>query len=161
MPPAMTQTKPARMILYNGHTDFEEAKQQLISYSWEEKLPFIHFPKVEALSPETTIRALALAGGSEVAKSLGLEVKPQEKSPALTTAASLGFVSGEDIADKTPVPEQEPEPELEPEPEPEADQPLAEEPKISPLQLIKQKAGGGLAKLTPAIKNLFGFSEFF
>src|SRR3989344_5448315 len=149
---------PARMILYNGHTDFEEAKQQLISYSWEEKLPFIHFPKVESLSSETTIRALALAGGSEVAKSLGLEVKPQEKSPALTAAASLGFVSGEDIADKTLAsePKLEPELELEPAPEPEPEkEPVS--PSISPLQLIKQKAGSSLAMLTPTIKRLLGF----
>ena len=160
-------TLPARMILYNGHTDFEEAKQQLISYAWEEKLPFIHFPKVEALSPETTIKALALSGGSEVAKSLGLEIKLPVKDEQATeesisepiataaTAASLGFVSGTDIADVVPELEQEsvlePEPGLEPEPEslPVTDQPVAETPKpkfefgplIARVQLIKQKAG--------------------
>ena len=106
---------PARILLYNGGGDFEEDKQQLLSYDWEEKLPFIHFPKVESLSSEITVRAVALAGGSEVAKSIGIEVKTR---PEADTAETLGFVAGEDAA-KTAT---------KPEPRPEADQPLAEEP---------------------------------
>jgi len=100
---------PARIILYNGGGDFEEDKQQLLSYDWEDKLPFIHFPKVESLSSEITVRAVALAGGSEVAKSLGLEiVVPKEKTEA--SIDSLGFVAGEDVAKTEP----KPEPKLEP-----------------------------------------------
>lgn len=111
---------PARIILYNGKGDFEEDKQQLLSYDWEDKLPFIHFPKVESLSSEITVRAVALAGGSEVAQSLGIEIKTR---PEADTAETLGFVAGEDVA-KT-----EAQPESEPEPQPEADQSLAEKPK--------------------------------
>jgi hypothetical protein len=101
-------TLPARMILYDGQTDFEEDKQQLISYAWEEKLPFIHFPKVEALTGEVTVKAVALAGGSEVAKSLGFEIKaPKNKTERAeqtsevkeATAASLGFMTGKDVAE--------------------------------------------------------------
>jgi len=119
-------TFPARMILYNGQSDFEEDKQQLLSYDWEEKLPFIHFPKVESLPPDASIKAVALAGGSEVAKSLGFTIKPQKtkttpetdvSNPAekLTTsptdsvsdsrpvtAQHLGFTTG-DIADQLSV----------------------------------------------------------
>lgn len=101
---------PARIILYNGGGDFEESKQQLLSYDWEEKLPFIHFPKVESLSSEVTVRAVALAGGSEVAQSLGIEVKVQAR-PEAETAETLGFVTGEDAAAaavKEEVPETEP-----------------------------------------------------
>lgn len=106
-------TLPSRMILYNGKTDFEEDKQQLISYDWEEKLPFIHFPKVEHLPQDTSIKAVALAGGSEVAKSLGFDIKPHDSKPSAvhnqvnddskpslsepTTAASIGFTK-EDVA---------------------------------------------------------------
>ncbi|MFC1627070.1 hypothetical protein ACFL18_00750 [Patescibacteria group bacterium] len=72
-------TLPSRMILYNGQSDFEEDKQQLMSYDWEEKLPFIHFPKVESLPNDASIKAVALAGGSEVAKSLGFTIKPPVK----------------------------------------------------------------------------------
>jgi len=100
-------TLPSRMILYDGQTDFEEDKQQLTSYDWEEKLPFIHVPKVEALPSDASIKAICLAGGSEVAKSLGFEIKP----PAVeSTAADLGF-SAQDIAlTETPEPKPLPEP---------------------------------------------------
>ena len=72
---------PPRMILYDGMTDFEEAKQQLLSFDWQKELPFLHFPKIESLSRETSVRAVAIAGGSEVARSLGLEV---EESPPVS-----------------------------------------------------------------------------
>lgn len=107
-------TLPSRMILYDGQTDFEEDKQQLTSYDWEEKLPFIHFPKVEVLPADASIKAISLAGGSEVAKSLGFEIKPPSPPPTESTAADLGF-SAQDIAlTKTPelpvVKEPKPEP---------------------------------------------------
>ncbi|MCG2691714.1 hypothetical protein L6272_02690, partial [Microgenomates group bacterium] len=115
-------TLPSRMILYDGQTDFEEDKQQLTSYDWEEKLPFIHFPKVEVLPADASIKAISLAGGSEVAKSLGFEIKPPAPPPDVLSAADLGFVAN-DVA-------QQPEPE--PEPKPEADKPNL-------IQLIKEK----------------------
>lgn len=108
---------PPRIIIYNGKGDFEEEKQQLLSYDWESKLPFIHFPKVESLDSEVTVRAVALAGGSEVAQSLGLEIKPQEAKEtarADVTAVSLGFVVNEDAALK-PAKEDKKEEEKKPE----------------------------------------------
>jgi len=121
-------TLPSRMILYDGQIDFEEDKQQLTSYDWEEKLPFIHVPKVEVLPPDASIKAICLAGGSEVAKSLGFEIKTQPQPPVEPTAADLGF-SPQDIAlTKTP------EPKLEPEPEP---NPPTGGPNL--IQLIKEK----------------------
>ena len=115
-------TLPARMILFDGQLDFEEAKQQLISYDWQERLPFIHFPKVEILSSDISIKAIALAGGSEVAKSLGFEIKSPLKQPSSTpshrskkpeseiaikptvarslTAADSGFILNQDIVDR-------------------------------------------------------------
>jgi len=70
---------PARMVLFNSSGDFEEYKQQLVSYDWQGELPFLHFPKVESLSAQATIKAVSIAGGAEVAKSLGFEIKKQEK----------------------------------------------------------------------------------
>jgi len=70
---------PARMILFDGPADFEEYKQQLISFEWQEELPFLHFPKVESLETNKSIEAVALAGGAEVAKSLGFEIKEKEE----------------------------------------------------------------------------------
>ncbi len=65
---------PARMILFDGLTDFEEAKQQIISFDWLAELPFLHFPKVESFSTNFVMRAIAIAGGGEVARALGFEV---------------------------------------------------------------------------------------
>jgi hypothetical protein len=162
-------TLPARMILYNSKQDFEENKQQLMSYDWEEKLPFIHFPKVEVLSEETSIKAVALAGGSEVAKSLGFAIKPPkkkepepEKESKAITAESLGFVAGKDIAKlkSTAVPltaeptpsSAEPERLAETEPK-ETVEPQSTESKLLAgqlqftLQSIKQRFKPGLTKL--------------
>ncbi len=94
---------PARFILTNGG-DLENEEQQIIGYSWTEKLPFIHLPKVQVLPIDFSIRAIALSGGSEAAKAIGLEIAPEnvtptpaeEKSDAIVESitsdlASIGF----------------------------------------------------------------------
>lgn len=95
---------PARFILTDGST-LEEEQQQLVSYPWQEKLPFIHMPKVEVLPIDFSIRAVALTGGTEAASLLGVAVKedalettPVEESnltlpeePTPTSLEKLGF----------------------------------------------------------------------
>lgn len=105
---------PSRMILFDGVADFEEAKQQLISFDWQEHLPFLHFPKVDSLDVLTPVKAVVIAGGAEVAKSLGFEIKGEKKEPRdfVTNeenrkeieeekeglaAADLGFFQDQDI----------------------------------------------------------------
>ena len=111
---------PPRMILYDGMLDFEEAKQQLMSFDWQKELPFLHFPKIEALSRDVSVRAVAITGGNEVARSLGLEVvespkakvspePPAEKEKKSGIAAGVetadfGFVKGKDILEGEPEP---------------------------------------------------------
>lgn len=140
-------TLPSRMILYDGKSDFEEDKQQLISYDWEEKLPFIHFPKVEVLPIEASIMAVSLAGGSEVAQSLGFEIKPQESTKEekpmskekVITEDRLGFAA-EDAAlavELVTVTEPEIESKIEPE---ETSEPIRT--KLPALQLMKDRFSG-------------------
>lgn len=64
---------PARFILTNG-SDLENEEQQIIGYPWVDKLPFLHIPKVQVLPIDFSIRAIALSGGSEAAKSIGVEI---------------------------------------------------------------------------------------
>ncbi|MFH0942809.1 MAG: hypothetical protein V1810_01405 [Candidatus Beckwithbacteria bacterium] len=144
-------TLPSRMILYDGQHDFEEDRQQLTSYDWEEKLPFIHFPKVEVLPSDVSIKAISLSGGSEVAKSLGFDIKSQAKpsSPEPETkslsAADLGFTSADIAASVKPAAEKIQEPELE----------LAVEPKKTPkIQLIKATFTAFLSKLNKILKSI-------
>jgi hypothetical protein len=113
---------PARILLYDGEEDLEEAKQQLINYPWLEKkretVEFLHLPKVEILPLNFDIEAIALAGGKEVAKAAGLvleekpaqeekegeieeekggEPEPKEKGKIEETTEDLGFVSASSL----------------------------------------------------------------
>lgn len=87
---------PPRMILYNGIMDFEDAKQQLLSFDWQKELPFLHFPKIESLSREISIRSVAIAGGAEVAKSLGLDVAETSLEEEVTEASEIPESSREE-----------------------------------------------------------------
>jgi len=94
---ANTDKFPARFILTNG-LDLENEVQQVLSYPWQEKLNFLHLPKVETLPPEYSIKAIALSGGTEAAKSLGLEIDTCSSgestdltSGSAVSAADLGF----------------------------------------------------------------------
>ncbi len=61
---------PANMVLFNGHTDLETLKQEMVSYDWQERLPFLHIPKIDIFSPQETIQAIVNSAGAEVIKSL-------------------------------------------------------------------------------------------
>jgi len=79
-----TENFPSRMLLYNATLDLESLKQDLLSYNWLEKLPFLHFPKVEIMDKQVTIKAVAIAGGAEAAKALGFGITQDqdgEESP--------------------------------------------------------------------------------
>lgn len=76
---------PSRIILYDGNIDLDDMKQSLIAHDWQDKLNFLHFPKVEVLPPETSVKAAALAGGSEIAASvLAMQAKEGQSEKAET-----------------------------------------------------------------------------
>lgn len=161
---------PSRILLFDGE-EMEDGRQNLIAYPWLKpladgsKLAFLHLPKVEILPVDFDINAVALAGGSEVAKSLGFEIKEEiavegkeEKTPEETAPeepsfaeasegeeADFGFVRDKDISEIRkefkPVVEEEPEilveetRAVEPEIEPEIESERAEE------RLEKRKPG--------------------
>jgi hypothetical protein len=123
-----SKTLPARILLFDSE-DMESANQTLIAHPWlkpqpdGKKLGFLHLPKIEILPTDADINAVALAGGSEVAKSLGFEIEEEEKpapeveEPAFAEAstdveamvdrsegeeADFGFVKGKDIQEERP-----------------------------------------------------------
>lgn len=69
---------PSRIIVYDGNVDLETAKQTLINYDWK-GVNFLHFPKIEDLDAHSSITAVAIAGGTEVAKSLGIQVEDKKQ----------------------------------------------------------------------------------
>lgn len=114
---------PSRMLLFNGQ-DMEDARQILTSFPWQtspgenKKLPFFHLPKIEILPYGFDITAIALSGGKEVAKSLGMTVTAvnsvmpeseetvsakEEETPFLVSEpvekAGFGFIKGKDITE--------------------------------------------------------------
>lgn len=77
---------PSRIILFNSMHNLDDIIQNLLSVDWQTQFNFLHFPKIESLAKDVTIRALVVAGGSEVAKSLGLamsdSVSEQDLAPS-------------------------------------------------------------------------------
>ncbi|PIU03270.1 hypothetical protein COT44_04345 [Candidatus Shapirobacteria bacterium CG08_land_8_20_14_0_20_39_18] len=107
---------PSRILLYDG-VPLEDQKQVLLANPWleagkgEKKLPFLHFPKIEILPPNSDIEAIALMGGNEVAKSLGWE-EPIVSTVAEVPEPDLGFIKGEDVRQLVSADQPVSEPEL-------------------------------------------------
>lgn len=104
---------PSRLLLYDGKEgELEEVKQSLLKVSWEdnEKVKFLHTPKIEIVEPDRKVLATALAGASEIANVSTIEVAIEKEIPPEVEnvtepdkeikAQDLGFVVGEDVAKK-------------------------------------------------------------
>ena len=67
---------PAHLILFDSQAvDLDQAKQDLLSSDWSEELSFQHIPQIDTLPVNASITAIALAGGIEAAKNLGIQAK--------------------------------------------------------------------------------------
>ena len=103
---------PSRIILYDGNSNLEGIRQELMSYPWTQKHAFLHFPKVEIIGEEEEIKAIAVAAGTEMggkwevddngqeveAKEEKKEIENEETESAVNEPMEdLGFVEG-DIA---------------------------------------------------------------
>jgi hypothetical protein len=109
---------PSRIIVMADMDDVEPIKQEIISHEWQKKVSFLHFPKVESLSKEWSIKAVAIAGGGEVVESLGFaNIESSSKEVASTTKRDLPQEESEPQSNHEP--ESVPTPD-EPEPEPES-----------------------------------------
>lgn len=108
---------PSKILVYptEENVDLSKIKDELMSYPWMSKLPFLHFPRVEILPSEITIQALVLAGAVEIEPEIKIEdfkVSTEQKkrnalldedTPARQVKREdqeeLGFVAG-NIKDK-------------------------------------------------------------
>ena len=65
---------PARILLYDGEQDLEEIRQDLIRWHWQDdKITFLHLPKVEILASDFDIKSVVFASASQVADVQGVE----------------------------------------------------------------------------------------
>lgn len=165
----ITGNLPSRIIVFDGLHDLEDIVQNLISYDWQARFKFLHLPKVESLPSDIVIKSIAVAGGAEVAKSIGFEItepKPihhsTEQAPVapITTSPSpdsnFGFSESEPIkppqAPSTPPP---PTPSS-PQPPPIKKSPLKLKLRLPPLphfnyNLARIKPGGKLGIISATL----------
>lgn len=104
------ETLPSRILIYGIKAD--ELKAQLLSFSWMSKLSFLHFPKIDVLGEDTTIKSICLAGASEIESSISYadepvnrekekvnildeEIKEDESDIPDSSEKDLGFVVGD------------------------------------------------------------------
>ncbi|MCX6726154.1 MAG: hypothetical protein NT052_02495 [Candidatus Shapirobacteria bacterium] len=108
---------PARILLYDHEEKLEEARQELINWPWtEEKINFLHLPKVEILAADFDIKAIVLASASQMAEVKGLEEAQTQENPSINTTpqyqvdeekpkeelvpdSTFGFIKDQDIAE--------------------------------------------------------------
>lgn len=115
---------PSRFILYDGKSAaLTDARSGLVEYDWgnpaDEKIKFLHTPKVEVVTPEEKVAAVCAAGASEIAEiekvsvsgvstqneqtaeTFDSDVDGEEESNIVDTQdvspEDLGFVMDEDI----------------------------------------------------------------
>lgn len=106
---------PSSIILFDGTTDLETEKQELLSYDWQARLQFLHLPKITSFQPEETIQAVVLAGGAEVIKSIQADSespptstkkpKPASTPPAQKTMPNLADEFGFSASPNQPFPQ--------------------------------------------------------
>lgn len=178
----LAENLPSRIVLFNSMHDLSEIIQSLLSVNWQTKFNFLHLPKIEALPKDIAIRALSVAGGSELAKSLGITLsplptppldQPEHKDPTpppsdLLTPEEIGFTSASpklDFIDPDDQPEEN-EPPLPPVAVPPTTRPKFTLPKFTlpriNLNLVGIKKhyllwGGGILALILGIMALIYF----
>ena len=104
------ETLPSKILIYGAKAS--GLKDQLLSFTWMSKLPFLHFPKIEILPDDVEIKSVCFAGASEIEgdiaytenmlnqtiKSSKTDVKPIEpelEQPKLAPKEDLGFMVGD------------------------------------------------------------------
>lgn len=106
------QPLPSRIIVYDGKGgELEEAKEALMQATWEEeKIKFLHTPKVETITSDKKVIATSLAGAAEIGKVSKVSTKEEEVMPPAEevenletpeedlTPDEIGFVVGEDVS---------------------------------------------------------------
>ena len=107
---------PSRILILGYSTEsLEKQKDTLLSFPWMDKLPFLHFPKIEIIDSNTDIMAVALAGAVEINPDVKISSEKEtvnkfvkdipmgresEKVGVAVGGAATGFITG-DITEKT------------------------------------------------------------
>jgi hypothetical protein len=140
---------PARILLYDHEEKLEEARQELINWPWQdEKINFLHLPKVEILSADFDIKSIVLASASQIAEVKGIK---EAGAPIATQAKGV-----EEITEaKKEVQEEEKEEKKEEKEETKGEKELEEEVSETKERDTEEPKAEEPAATEP--ENLFGF----
>lgn len=168
-----TEPLPSRMIIYDGHLDLESARQVLLSYSWQDKLPFLHVPKIEILDKDIPIRAVSIAAITEATSTSPQPVVAPEKKPDLK---AHGFYQDQDVLhnqpDSKPQPQKHspskenlPVPQPPPPPQPRSSQPQERVPADSAIPTPESPSSANqllsaLSKKLSSLSSIFSRRRF-
>ncbi len=59
------EVMPSKILLYDGEKTLTRLKEELLNHPWHAKASFLHFPKIDILPQDVTLKAVAVAGASE------------------------------------------------------------------------------------------------
>ncbi len=111
---------PARILLYGQEKErLEESKTELLRYPWTTRVNFLHFPKIEIVSPNDVAGAVSLAGASELSHEVveaeaegeeiekTEEIEEEESNVVAVDPSNLGFKKNVDVLEtvEPPAPE--------------------------------------------------------
>lgn len=103
--------KPHRFLLYDGAISAEEARNEFVNFDWQERLGFMHMPKVDVLPKDLDMLAVVSGAAKEMGLSFGsdeqreaehvIEASEQEnevENVEVPKEGDFGFLVNEDIA---------------------------------------------------------------
>jgi ribosomal protein L18 len=89
---------PSRILLFgDDRFSLETIQSQLLTHQWPNRVNFLHYPKIDVMSMEDVARAVALAGASELASTIGIDIEEQEDAPSASEAKSRSAGEAETV----------------------------------------------------------------
>jgi len=77
---------PSRILLFGDDTNaLETIQSQLLTHQWPNRVNFLHYPKIDVMPIEDVARAVALAGASELASAMGIDIDENEETVVAQT----------------------------------------------------------------------------
>lgn len=80
------ETLPSKILIYGEESsELDKLKTHLLSFTWMSKLSFLHFPKIETMDSDVTIKSVCLAGASEIQSDVIYSATVQETKRQVVT----------------------------------------------------------------------------
>lgn len=104
---------PSKILLYGGG-DLDKYEEEMVTFPWMTQLAFLHLPKIETLPEDLVIKAVCMAGASELEEGVTYNDRtafteaPTSQRRVTRSAEELGFVEGDIRSRRNPLPGEEP-----------------------------------------------------